>query len=226
MHLPGDPADPPLNASEVKGGGIEMLISHIDLRVGGLEWLAHAVRETIDSLSGKEDLSVKALLGLVVSLDPEHVKLFDEEATYVASLIKENRLVLAAAAAADDLSEEEWREEVAILKEDLNLFRIHSEPIEDRLGEIIDLEYELVDRLLVFTFATIYDSYLSGGIEGNRGDLLKSLLNEFWYEGFTDLMPTAALSIGHLDHMLREENASPLQEAIKNLTSRVRWDLL
>lgn len=203
------------------------MLSHIDLRVGGLEWLAHAVRETIESLSeGVDSLSVKALLGLVVSLDPEHVELFDEEATYVASLIKENRLVLAAAAAADDLSEEEWKEEIAILKEDLNLFRIHSEGIEDRLGEILDIEYELVDRLLVLTFATIYDSHLTGGIEGERGGLLKSLLRWFWDWEFPELMPNAALSIGHLNHALREARPNTLGRAIYNLTADVRFDLL
>lgn len=205
-----------------------MLISHIDLRVGGLEWLAHAVRETIESLSeGVDSLSVKALLGLVVSLDPEHVELFDEEATYVASLIKENQLLLAAAAAADNLSEEEWKEEIAILKEDLNLFRIHSKGIEDRLGEILDLEYELVDRLLVLTFATIYDSYLSGGIEGERGDLLKSLLRWFWDWDFPKIMPNAAQSIGHLNHALIEgDTLRSLQRAIYNLTADVKFDLL
>ena len=125
-----------------------------------------------------------------------------------------------------DINEEWWEQEILGLERDLQAFKEGFKKVEDRLGEILDLEYELADRLLVLTFATIYDSYLSGGIEGKRGDLLRGLLNKVWYEGFTDLMPNAALSIGRLDHMLREENASPLQEAIKNLTSRVRWDLL
>jgi hypothetical protein len=199
------------------------MIYHIDLRVGALEWVQHLLRELTHR--GEDiTLEAKAGLGLASSIAPSLLQADIEEAGRLSALIVESNLKQVAAY---DLEDEKWWEgEIRLLEGDLESFKAISQKVEDRLGEILDLEYELVDRLLVLTFATIYDSYLSGGIEGKRGDLLRGLLNKVWYEGFTDLMPNAALSIGRLDHMLREENASPLQEAIKNLTSRVRWDLL
>jgi hypothetical protein len=202
------------------------MIYHIDLRVGGLEWVQHLFRELI-TLANESDeditLEAKAALGLASSIDPRLLQADLKEATRLSSLIVKSDLKEVASL---DLDEEWWEEEVRLLEADLEAFKIGERRVEDRLGRILDLQYELVDRLLVFTFATIYDSYLSGGIEGKRGNLLKGLLNKFWYFGYVDHMPDAAMSIGHLDHMLREHNASPLQEAIKNLTSRVRWDLL
>ena len=202
------------------------MIYHINMQVGALEWVQHLFRELhIGRTHRGEDvtLEAKAALGLASSIAPSLLQADLEEATRLSSLIVESDLKKVAAC---DLDEEWWEEEVRLLEADLESFKELSPQVEDRLGESLDLQYELVDRLLVLTFATIYDSYLSGGIEGKRGDLLAGLLNKFWYFGFTDLMPYPAMSIGHLDHMLRDNNASPLQEAIKNLASRVRWDLL
>jgi hypothetical protein len=178
------------------------MLYDIDLRVEGVEWLLQAFKE----LDRKEGLLAKALLGLTLSLR-ETGSLQEQE---LLLFLKENPKLRT--------SNSPSLKDVTSLKDELNIFFSLQPRVEDSLGEILDMEYRLIDRYLVLCFATIYDSCEAGGVEEVKKELAflsYRIANKITY------FPQASLSIGHLDHMLKEEG-DELQKAIKWLTSKAR----
>lgn len=178
------------------------MIEYIDLRVSGVEWLLQAFKE----LEGDQDpLLKKALLGLTLSLretgSPEEQELL--------GFLKRSPNTLAGMEASPSEAD------VESLKGELSLFLTLQS--EDRLGEILDMEYRLIGRYLVLCFALLYEECETG-----TAFPLGEKLSIVSYELANKLsrFPNAALSIGHLDHMLKD--GSGLLKAIKWLTSKAR----
>jgi len=181
------------------------MLYEIDLRVEGVEWLLQAFKE----LEEEEGLLTKALLGLTLSLketgSPQEQELL--------LFLRENPKLLARTKTSPS------HKDVSSLKDELDIFFELQPKAEDSLGEILDMEYRLIERYLVLCFAAIYDSCEAGGVELELEKELAFL--SYKLANKLTCLPNASLSIGHLDHMLKEEG-SELQKAIKWLTSRAR----
>lgn len=179
------------------------MIEYIDLRVAGVEWLLQAFKE----LEGEEEdpLLKKALLGLTLSLretgSPEEQELLE--------FLKRSPNTLAGTSVSPSEADVE-----ALLQELSTFFTLRTE---DRLGEILDLEYRLIGRYLVLCFALLYEE-CEAGIALPLGEKLSIVSYELANK--LNKFPNAALSIGHLDHMLKD--GSGLLKAIKWLTGRAR----
>ena len=208
------------------------MIYNIDLLSHPLDWVLSALQEQVALIERGDDegyyqlcVETKALLGLVVSLDSNYLDQHEEKAKHLALFMLKNQSTLAQVAACD-LNEKEWLEEVTLLKEGFERFKEVSPKVEDRMGEILDLQYQLADRLLVLTFATIYDGQLTAGYEGDRGTALRSLMYWLLKEDVICLMRDASMSISHLYPILidREyERCSRLQEALQYFTWEVKY---
>ena len=181
------------------------MLYDIDLRVAGVEWLLQAFKR----LDRKESLLVKALLGLTLSLketgSPEEQELL--------TFLKESPKLLTGA------KDSPSKEEVARLKDELNIYLDLQPQAQDPLGEILDMEYRLIERYLILCFAAIYDSCKTG-VELELGKELAIL--SYKLANKLTFLPNTSLSIGHLDHMLREPEEKGLLKAVKWLTSRAR----
>lgn len=208
------------------------MIYSIDLLSNPLDWMLSALEEQVALIEGSDDegyyelcIETKALLGLVVSLDPQYLDQHEEKAKHLALFMLKNQSTLAQVAACD-LSEKEWLEEVALLKEGFERFKDLAPKVEDRMGEILDLQYQLADRLLVLTFATIYDGQLTAGYEGDRGAELRKLMYWILKEDVISSMRDASMSFAHLNTILidcENERCSRLQEALQYFTWEVKY---
>lgn len=208
------------------------MIYSIDLLSNPLDWMLSALQEQVALIEGSDDegyyelcVETKALLGLVVSLCPDYLDQHEEKAKHLALFMLKNQSTLAQVAACN-LSEKEWLEEVALLKEGFERFKELAPKVEDRMGEILDLQYQLADRLLVLTFATIYDGQLTGGIEGERGAELRKLMYWLLKEDVISSMKDASMSIAHLNIILidlEHERCSRLQEGVQYFTWEVKY---
>ena len=182
------------------------MLYDIDLRVAGVEWLLQAFKRVRE----EENLFVKALLGLTLSLketgSPEEQELL--------AFLKESPKLLTGA------KESPCKKGVARLEDDLKIYLDLQPQADDPLGEILDMEYRLINRYLVLCFAAIYDSCETGGVELELGEELA--IFSYRLANKLTFLPNTSLSIGHLDHMLREPEEKGLLKAIKWLTSRAR----
>lgn len=184
------------------------MLYDIDLRVAGVEWLLQAFKRVRE----EESLFVKALLGLTLSLKETGTPQEQE----LLAFLKESPKLLTGS------KDSPCEKGVARLKDDLKIYLDLQPKAEDRLGEILDMEYRLIERYLVLCFAAIYDSCETGGVELELGEELAIL--SYKLANKLTFLPNTSLSIGHLDHMLREpgEEEDGLLKAIKWLTSRAR----
>ena len=181
------------------------MLYDIDLRVAGVEWLLQAFKRVPE----EEPLLTEALLGLTLSLKETGTPQEQE----LLAFLKESPKLLAKS------KDSPCEKGVARLKDELKIYLDLQPKAEDPLGEILDMGYRLIERYLTLCFATIYFNQKTG-VELELGKELAIL--SYKLANKLTFLPNTSLSIGHLDHMLREPEEKGLLKAVKWLTSRAR----